>query len=83
MCEGPPAQAPPDTTPSLAAVFQNGVISLIDCTLLEDPESTEEEGRHASCSHRHTRSPPKRWGPHVVGGEGAPLTDPEGPGLGL
>ncbi|XP_071070424.1 ras-specific guanine nucleotide-releasing factor 1 isoform X1 [Dasypus novemcinctus] len=28
-----------------AALFQNGVISLIDCTLLEDPESAEEEAK--------------------------------------
>lgn len=43
------------------ALFQNGVVSLIDCTLLEDPESTEEEGRCGSCSHRYTfaRSPGK------------------------
>lgn len=25
--------------------LQNGVISLIDCTLVEEPESTDEDGR--------------------------------------
>ncbi|ELK36006.1 Ras-specific guanine nucleotide-releasing factor 2 [Myotis davidii] len=28
-----------------AALLQNGVVSLIECTLLEDPESTEEEAK--------------------------------------
>uniref|UniRef100_A0A667H0M4 Ras protein specific guanine nucleotide releasing factor 1 n=1 Tax=Lynx canadensis TaxID=61383 RepID=A0A667H0M4_LYNCA len=30
---------------------KNGVISLIDCTLLEDPESTEEEGSSQDIDH--------------------------------
>lgn len=36
------------------AVLQNGVVSLIECTLLEDPESTEEEGGCGSCSCTYT-----------------------------
>lgn len=53
------------------ALFQNGVISLIDCTLLEEPESTEEEGKCAShvqacvCSHRRTHTHPERLGPGI------------------
>lgn len=38
------------------ALSQNGVVSLIDCTLLEDTESTEEEGGCESYSDRYTRS---------------------------
>lgn len=49
-----PETPKPACTPP--ALFQNGVVSLIDCTLLEDPESTEEEGRCGSCSHRYTHA---------------------------
>jgi hypothetical protein len=29
---------------------QNGVVSLIDCTLLEDPEGTDDECKHHNVS---------------------------------
>lgn len=38
-------QGDPDTEPCLLPL-QNGVISLIDCTLVEEPESTDEDGRN-------------------------------------
>lgn len=39
-----------DARPGVAGLsplcaLQNGVISLIDCTLVEEPESTDEDGR--------------------------------------
>lgn len=45
------------------AVFQNGVISLIDCTLLEDPESTEEEGRAGGRTRARGHGRPHRLSP--------------------
>lgn len=51
---------PYSSTWTPAALFQNGVISLIDCTLMEEPENAEEEGQCTSClflcMHTHTRT---------------------------
>lgn len=36
------------------ALFQNGVISLIDCTLLDEPENPDDEGQCPRCSSLNT-----------------------------
>lgn len=58
-----PAPEPP--LPSL----QNGVISLIDCTLVEEQESTDEDGRcpRPACMPRALLSPCPRVQPGGVG----------------
>lgn len=35
---------------ALAILQQGGVLSLIDCTLIEEPDASDEEGESASAS---------------------------------